>query len=309
MRALVKTESSLKLTEHPRPRPGAGEVLVKVMCAGLCRTDLYLARGQLPLESPRVLGHECAGVVCQLGPDVDQDKLGARVAVFPWLACRGCEFCLSEQEKLGYLCPNRRFLGWHRDGCFAEYLSVPVDRCFSLPEKLSFRAGAYLEPLTAALGLLKSPVRQAESVAILGDNRIAQLSSILLTHLAKVEYESLSIAEGPSNKFDLVVETEASEKSLTRALESLRPGGVLVLKSKPAENVLWPLRLQVEKDIKTFAVSYGSLQMAMMVLSNRASLFEHVWREPVPLSQWHGEFEKAWAGDEKSKCFFSPQET
>ena len=111
-----------------------------------------------------------------------------------------------------------------------------------------------------------------------------------------------------ANTFDLIVESEATEKSLHRALSLLKPDGVLVLKSRPAENVRWPLRLQVEKEITTIGVSYGSLKMATLLLSKNHTLFAPLWNEPTPIDDWSEAFEAELKGEEARKSFFLPQE-
>ena len=125
MLALVKDHSGVELKNTDPPKPGPGEVVVKVMCAGLCRTDVYVAQGLLGTELPRILGHECSGLVCRVGSDT-KSRLGDRVAVFPWLGCGFCKFCRDEPS--GYLCPERQLLGRDVDGCFAEFMAVP-ERC------------------------------------------------------------------------------------------------------------------------------------------------------------------------------------
>lgn len=288
--------------------PGPGQVSVKVQCAGLCRTDLQVAGGALQAELPRVLGHECSGVICRLGPGVDQERLGERVAVFPWLACGLCDYCRRDQDKLGYLCPQRKFLGWQVDGCFAEFLVVPADRCFPLSEDIDFPSGAYLEPLTAALGVNRAPLKQARKVAVLGGNRIAGLTSIVLREYAQIDHQVIDPSDKiPDNSFDLIVESDATEHNILSAMRWLQPDGVLVLKSRPAGAVDWPVRLQVEKEITVMAFSYGSLRLARILLEKRSHLFRPLWREPVPLSDWEAEFERGRAGLEDKKVFFLPQ--
>lgn len=308
MRALFKTAERITLDDLPVPKPGPGEVTVKVQCAGLCRTDLQVASGALESESPRILGHESSGVICRLGSGVDQNRLGESVAVFPWLSCGQCEFCQRDSERMGYLCPLRRFLGWHVNGCFSEFMVVPSDRCLSLNEKIDFQAGAYLEPLTAALGVMRAPLSRARRVAVLGDNRIAGLTSILLSEYAQIEHKVLDPkGELTPDSFDLIIETDACEFNIEFALRSLIPDGVLVLKSRPSGPVKWPVRLQVEKEITVMALSYGSLALARILLEKRTSLFQPLWLDPVPLSQWELQFEHAWAGIEEKKVFFLPQ--
>lgn len=307
MRALVKTKSGLNFTEVPVKAPGAGEVTVRVQCAGLCRTDLQVAAGELATEFPRILGHECSGVICRLGAGVDQARLGERVAVFPWLACSACEFCRNDQDKLGYLCPQRKFLGWQVDGCFAEFLVLPADRCFPLGEEIDFQAGAYFEPLTAALGVNRAPLKQARTVAVMGGNRIAALTSLVLSECAQVEHDLLEPGKAHENSYDLVIESEATPEKISIALHSLRPNGVLVLKSRPPGPVDWPVRLQVEKELTVTAFSYGSPRLARLLLEKRPQLFRPLWQNPVPLSNWKAEFEREWAGMEDKKVFFQPQ--
>lgn len=306
MKALTKTDGGVKILEVTPPNPAPGEVVVKVMCAGLCRTDIYLAQGKLNCDTPRILGHECAGVISRLGKDVEQDRLGERVAVFPWLGCGRCAYCLADAEKMQFLCPERRFLGQDIDGCFAEFVVVPQDRCLPLDESISFQAGSYLEPLVAALGVLRAPLRKAKDIAVMGKSRIATLTSVVLQELAKCEHQVLSGEKGEENAFDIVVETQATESSLEHAMRVLRPDGLLVLKSRPAESVAWPVRLQVEKEISTMAVSYGSLRMARMILKSKPHLFWDIWNTPVPLNEWQGPFEEARAGREQGKTFFLP---
>ena len=305
MLALRKHQERVLLEEVERPEPGPGEVVVKVMCAGLCRTDLYVAQGTLPSHSPRVLGHECSGVICQLGEDVLQERLGRRVAVFPWIGCGHCRYCRADQEKLYYHCPERKFLGWHVDGCFTEFMIVPQDRCLDLDPAISFQAGAYLEPLVAALAVLRTPVRKAERLGVLGRGRIAHLTRLIVTEFAQCEV--LDTEQMEENSFDLLVETEASQSSINQAFRALQPDGVLVLKSRPAEDVLWPARLQVEKEITSIAVSYGSLRMAQMFLKSKAGSFQSLWSEPVALASWQEAFAREAQSEESHKQFFLPQ--
>jgi D-arabinose 1-dehydrogenase-like Zn-dependent alcohol dehydrogenase len=303
MLALIKSESGVGLAKTERPRPTDGEVVVKVMCAGLCRTDLYVTDGLLSVDSPRILGHECAGVICQTGPGVSPERLGERVAVFPWIGCGKCRYCA--QESLGYLCSERRFLGWHTDGCFAEFMAVPADRCITLPEEVDFQAGAYLEPLTAALGVLKTPVKEAGRLAVLGDNRIADLTRLVLREFGGCEVSDIDEEE---NSFDLLVETNATEKSLRQAFHLLKPDGVLVLKSRPPAGVNWPVRLQVEKEITTIGASYGHVKMALLFLKTKGETFEPLWQTPGSIDGWSKAFDEERGGEDRHKVFFLPQE-
>jgi propanol-preferring alcohol dehydrogenase len=127
----------LTLKELPDPHPGGNEIRIKVMACGVCRTDIHVAEGDLPLKrSPLILGHEVVGVVDEVGEKAGHFKIGDRAGM-AWLnhTCGKCKFCLSERENL---CPYAGFTGWNADGGFAEYAVIPADFAFRLGGKYSF---------------------------------------------------------------------------------------------------------------------------------------------------------------------------
>ncbi|MFD4527570.1 zinc-binding alcohol dehydrogenase family protein [Streptomyces sp. NPDC058470] len=125
-------QGPLRLVEKPVPVPRAGELLVHVRACGVCRTDLHVAEGDLPVHRPGVTpGHEVVGVVAALGEGVRDHALGDRVGV-AWL--RGtdgtCGYCTRGAENL---CPASAYTGWDADGGYAEYTTVPADFAYRLP--------------------------------------------------------------------------------------------------------------------------------------------------------------------------------
>lgn len=136
-------DGPLRLVSRPVPRPGPGEVLVRVRVCGVCRTDLHLAEGDLPPRGPgRTPGHEVVGTVEDRGPGAERFALGERIGI-AWLrrTCGRCRFCLSGRENL---CPEPQFTGWDADGGFAEYAVVAEDYAYSLPEAFSDEEAAPL---------------------------------------------------------------------------------------------------------------------------------------------------------------------
>jgi propanol-preferring alcohol dehydrogenase len=136
MRAVVidGPKQRLRLEEREIPRPGAGEILIKVHACGVCRTDLHVADGELPQAVyPIVPGHEIVGEVVSTGPGVSGFAEGERVGV-PWLGwtCGVCFFCRSGQENL---CDRARFTGCSIDGGYAEYTVASARFCFRPPER------------------------------------------------------------------------------------------------------------------------------------------------------------------------------
>ena len=133
----------LHLTELPFPEPGPGEIVIKVLACGVCRTDLHEFLGEIPLPAlPIVPGHQIVGEVTAAGPGAARFMQGDRVGV-PWLheSCTACEFCRSARENL---CDHARFTGLHADGGFAEFHRIHENFAHPLPKD---GAPASLAPL------------------------------------------------------------------------------------------------------------------------------------------------------------------
>lgn len=126
----------LSLRARPLPSPGVDELLVRVSVCGVCRTDLHLAEGDLPLRRAGVVpGHEVIGEVVGKGADASGFAEGDRVGV-AWLrrTCGSCAFCGSGRENL---CPNSLYTGWDADGGYAEYTTVPSQYAYHVPRRYS----------------------------------------------------------------------------------------------------------------------------------------------------------------------------
>ena len=121
---------------RPLPKPGVGEVLIRVSACGVCRTDLHVVEGDLEVRrSPLVPGHQVVGVVEASGDEATAPWIGARVGV-AWLhrTCGQCRFCRTERENL---CDEPAFTGWTHDGGFAEYIVAPAEFTYSIPSGFS----------------------------------------------------------------------------------------------------------------------------------------------------------------------------
>jgi propanol-preferring alcohol dehydrogenase len=128
-------ERPLASAELADPKPGPGEVRIRVRACGVCRTDLHLALGELPPRRPRTVpGHEIVGLVDAAGPGAERFSMGDRVGV-AWLrgTCGRCRFCRTGRENL---CEAATFTGWDADGGYAELALVPEAFAYRLPEAL-----------------------------------------------------------------------------------------------------------------------------------------------------------------------------
>jgi propanol-preferring alcohol dehydrogenase len=136
MRAMVLHEPkrSLELRDVPKPKPGKGQLLVRVSACAVCRTDLHVVDGELPdPKLPLILGHQIVGRVEEIGEENSNFAIGDRVGI-PWLGWTDgdCAYCRSGKENL---CDNARFTGYTVDGGYAEFTVADARYCFHLPDR------------------------------------------------------------------------------------------------------------------------------------------------------------------------------
>lgn len=174
MRAAVYRASGapLEVTTVPDPVAGPGEIVVRVKDCGICGSDLHAARSQkLKMPAGTIMGHELAGVVEQVGPDIDGFAIGDHVAAMSYVACGDCAMC---RAGIGVRCLASKPLGFGEyPGGFAEFVKTRRGSLFKLPGAMSFRAGATIEPLVVGLhGLRRSRFQAGDACLIMGAGTI-----------------------------------------------------------------------------------------------------------------------------------------
>jgi threonine 3-dehydrogenase len=185
MKALVKraAEPGLDLAEVPEPQVQSGQVLIKVARTGICGTDLHIRSWDPSVRSmvtpPVVLGHEIAGHVAAVGPGVDTVVEGDLVSVEGHLVCGRCRNCLAGRRQL---CPNTKGVGVHRDGGFAEYISIPASNVWRHPSVLDLEVAAIFDPFGNAVhSALAFPVL-GEDVLVTGAGPIGIMAAAVARH-------------------------------------------------------------------------------------------------------------------------------
>lgn len=164
-----------------KPKAGPGEILIKVLAAGICGSDRHMFKGEYPTAIPVTLGHEFCGTVAAVGPGVSRFAGGELVTVDPNIACGICPACRRAQPNL---CARLTAIGVTRHGGFAEYAAVPEGQAFILPPGLDPVHGAFSEPLACCLHAIdKAEIKAGGSVAILGGGVIG----LLMVQLARLE--------------------------------------------------------------------------------------------------------------------------
>jgi L-iditol 2-dehydrogenase len=267
MRALIREAGAVRLVEVPAPVASPGDVLVRVLVAGICRTDLHVASGTVPSADPITLGHELCGRVLDTR---------ALVTVHPVL-------------------PDG-FLGVTHHGAFADIVRVPAANVIALPA-VDPRIGAYTEPVAAALAVPAAIEARAARIAVFGDNRFAQLVERVL----RLEgFAARCITAAPREAIDVGVETSGTAEELALLIEALRPGGLLVLKSRHPGRVPLPLARIVEKQLVVRGVQYGSFARAVELLAGPLDVRD-LLGEVTPIERWAEAFAMARAGEARKQ--------
>ncbi len=172
MRAIVKERPGpgFALRDVPVPQAEPGTVIVQVKAVGICGSDLPIFNGVRDVPYPLIPGHEFAGLVAKVGPGVTDWQVGDRVTAGLVIGCGTCPYCRRGDESL---CDNLREIGFHVDGAYAEYVRVPVANLHRLPDEVSFRQGASVDPVASSYhGLRRLNMRPEDTVVLFGDGAI-----------------------------------------------------------------------------------------------------------------------------------------
>jgi threonine dehydrogenase-like Zn-dependent dehydrogenase len=244
MRALELQRDQVALnTDKPQPTPGDGEVLVKVLCAGICETDLQLIRGYMGFSG--VLGHEFVGIA-QTGP-----LAGRRVVGEINCSCWKCKTCLAGRPTH---CLNRTVLGiLNHDGAFADFIAVPQRNLHAVPDSMATDVAVFTEPVAAAFQIpAQLSLSRKDRIVVLGDGRLGNLCAQVLARICE---EVLVVGKHPEKltllkslglttcllselalepQADIVVDCTGSDTGLPTALKLVRARGTIVLKTTVA---------------------------------------------------------------------------
>lgn len=282
MRALFYDGQSVKFKPYyAEPKATSTEALIQIKAAGVCQTDLEIARGYMNFTG--VLGHEFVGTVAQCH---DSRWVGKRVCGEINCVCGKCDMC---QRGLSNHCRQRTVLGiFGRDGIFADFATLPIRNLVPVPENVSDEEAVFVEPLAAACQILRqTQISPRDKVTILGDGRLGQLCAQVLkqtkcdlTLIGRHE-NKLALAERVGIRTRLDAQTEAKKdqdvvvdctgraEGFERALAFIRPRGVLVLKTTVAAGKPLNLAPIVIDEITILGSRCGPFHEAMSLLAQK----------------------------------------
>lgn len=282
----------------PEPAPKPGEALVRVTLAGICNTDLELARGYMGFSG--VLGHEFVGVVERVQ---DSALIGKRVVGEINLACGKCPYC---RDGLKNHCPNRSVLGiLGKAGAFAEYLTLPVENLHEVPSSVTDEEAVFAEPLAAAFQITRQiGITPSMKVAVLGDGKlgllIGQALQLAGSHLVVIGHHAQRLetlarrgiravlepeASGWGREFDVVVDATGSSAGLVMAYRLVKPRGTIVLKTTVAKRDSFDLNQLVIDEVTVVGSRCGPFDTALLALAKKEVDVKPLISRVMPLGE------------------------
>ena len=300
--ALLTKFKQIELKELEVPKLKEGEALIKVSYAGICGSDVHVFMGHHPTaKPPLVLGHEFCGTISDIKTEgKGYLKPGDKVVAQPVISCNACDMCVDGKENL---CADLNIIGVHSDGCFAQYVKMPVRKIYKLPEFVDLRLAVLAEPLAVAVhDVRRSGLLAGQTVFIIGGGPIGMMIAFLskLTGASKIvlsepnesraafaekqgfpvlnptksniQAEAMKITDGAG--FDKVFEVTGTSQGAALMTEITKKGGNIVLVGFPNDNYVINTSSIITKELRldgvrihaqmNFAAAIGILESGML---------------------------------------------
>jgi len=271
-------KQDLRFVDLPEPQINENEVLMKIKKVGICGTDLHTYNGGMNVPTPLVLGHEFVGDIVKIGNNVKDIKVGDRAVAEHLIGCGKCLYCREGKKNL---CKTPTVIGLNRQGALAEYISIPSDLIFKLPDELSYDEGVLVEPLSIAVyAVRKSGIRVGDQIAVLGQGPIGLLVDFVAKasggivigfdkHDNRINYAKnheyihkgfnittqdylKEFKDDAGDGADIVFEAVGSDTSAELALELARSGGKVVVLGVFEHDVMINMMDIVRKELQVY---------------------------------------------------------
>ena len=278
MRAIVFDSKLEFRADYRDPVAAPAESIVRVSRAGICGTDLEIARGYMKFRG--VPGHEFVGVVVETtNPSLSGRRVVGEINV-------GCDRCALCAAGLARHCPERSVLGiLGRDGAFAEFLALPDANLIPVPDSVPDEVAVFVEPVAAAYEILEQiHLARNRTIVVMGDGRLGALVALVLKgekylpivaghhpeKLRRLEALGLEVVEESrlSDRFDIVIDCSGSGAGFSRAVELVKPRGTIILKSTAADGAEINLAPVVINEITVLGSRCGRFAPALNALAS-----------------------------------------
>lgn len=331
MQALQLTEyRKLELATLERPTVGAEDVLVRVRACGICGSDVHGFDGSTGRRiPPLVMGHESSGVVEEIGASVTRTRVGEHVALDSLLSCGKCELCRNGKTNM---CADRRILGvscteFRQPGAFAEYIVVPQQAVYPVPDDMPFEHAALVEPVSVALhAVSRLRIDLGDSAAVVGSGMIGLLAIQALRIAGCDEVIAIDLdddrlrlakelgataALNPSHTdavaavlewtggwgVDVALEVVGAAKPIATAINCTRRGGQIGLVGNLSAEVPLPLQTVVTRELALVGTlaSAGEYPRAIELIASGAIQVAPLISAIVPLAEGPHWFDRLYA--------------
>ncbi|EKN63246.1 alcohol dehydrogenase catalytic domain-containing protein [Schinkia azotoformans] len=327
MKALLKTEKgvgNVNLLEVPEPDCSKDKVKVNVAFTGICGTDLHIFHDTFKSYPPVIMGHEFSGVVTDVGEEVENVKVGDRVAILGSHAvtCKTCYYC-----KTGYymFCESRRGMGHGVDGSFTKQVIVREDMIYKVPESVSLEEAALSEPLACAVQAIEelTDIKLGDTVLLSGPGPIGllclslltlkgckiivagtsqdltrleiakQLGADIIVNINEVKLQDVVMKETKGRGVDVTIECAGVAASINSCLNALKKLGRHIQVGIAGKEVTLDYDTILYKQIQLFgslAHSMKTWDRVMQILEQKKINLEPIITHKLPLSQWKEAF-------------------
>lgn len=312
----------LEVTNQPDPRPGHGEVLLKVAACGICGSELEAFRNRSPRRvPPLILGHEFCGVIAETGPGVTGFATGQRVVSNSLFPCGQCARCRRGDT---HLCAHRQIFGMQRPGAFAEYVSVPSRCLIPWPEQVPAEAACLAEPLANGVHVVhRTEPLNPKRVVVIGAGPIGLMCQqafqsmrhvgVLVSDLIPERLDAakklgakrvinsreedfvqtvLELTDGEGA--DLVVDAVGGHTTKKQSLLAARAGGAAVWIGLHENSITldsYDITLQERQVLGSYAATLGELKEALDLMAS-GKIETASWVKTFPLGQGVDAFQR-----------------
>ena len=335
MKALVKYaagKGNMEIRDVPVPSIGKKDVLIKVEAVGICGTDIKIYDGHFETSIPVIVGHEFAGVVEQIGDEVQGYKLGDRVVSEQHTnACGNCRLCLTGKR---HLCPHKKAPGYGIDGAYAQFIAIPETLLHMIPEEVSFLEAAVIEPMAvAACGILqKATIQPEDYVVILGCGPIAMLALQIVNAQGAAKVVVIGIDADEKERFaiakeygayrtintmsqdpvqvvmadtdhmgaDIVIDLSGSPEAIVQGFDLLRKDGRFCALGIPHREVTLPWNKLILKAVNVcfcYSSDYLSWERCLSMINRKKVNLERFLQNIYDLDDWENAFACARSGE------------
>ncbi|XP_068635001.1 sorbitol dehydrogenase-like [Aristolochia californica] len=290
MAAWLVAINTLKIQPFKLPSLGPHDVKIRMKAVGICGSDVhFLKTMQLAsyiVKEPMVIGHECAGVIEEVGSEVKHLVAGDRVAIEPGISCWRCEPCKNGRYNL---CPEMKFFATPPvHGSLANQIVHPADLCFKLPDNVSLEEGAMCEPLSVAIHSCRRAVVGSETnvlimgagpiglvtmlaarafgspriaIADIDDHRLSAAKDLgadevvrVSKYMEDVDEEVAKIHKAMGHRVDITIDCAGLSKTMTTAMNATRPGGKVCLVGMGHNELTVPLTSAAQREVDIVGV-------------------------------------------------------